>query len=1238
MGDIMPKMTRLAALLLLCATAALPQTGGGMIQGTIKDATGAVIPGAQVTILHEATTREYRTATNEAGFYAFPPVQPGEYRITAENPGMEKWQGSLTLQVSQTAVVNPVLRVSGTATEIVVAGNVTPIVTTENPTLGTVLERQRIEQLPLNGRFLQTLIATTTPGVEASGNPRVMGLREGSMEFLQDGAVLNSIDKGGVASRPPGIDTVQEFTVETNNSSAKMNRPASAIIVTKGGTNQLHGAAFETVRNNSFGIARHREDFYEKAPHLVRNEFGASAGGPVILPKIYNGRNRTFFFFAWEALRQMQGSTSATGVPTLAMRQGDFSQTIDSSGRLNVIYDPWSTGADFSRTPFVGNQIPTSRQSPVAKYYFGITPNPTNTNNPLVSDNFFGPGINDRRDHTETVRIDHRLGDRDQIFGRYTHGNNWRANRRTSQTDYGSPVLLDNSGNIDIVPARDESGVFTWTHTFSPTFFSETIFNGSSEDYMFHAGMDTTKYADLLGLPNPTGRGGLPDVTFTAAQTVTVPGGATTPVNSVKMTYTGAKPRNIITKIFNLNQNFTKIHGRHELQFGGLFRYEPLSVYPDQSGVEGSYTFDVNASGLYDKASGTSYSAVSRTGFNVASFYMGLPATASENFSRGWWYLSSYEYAGYLQDNFKLTSRLTLNLGLRLEMFPPYHETNGTIFGFDQKTHKVVLGSSIEKMQDLGYINPDILASYRKAGVQFESAKDAGLPSTLINNNGPNFNPRAGFAYKLFNGSRPTVLRGGFAIYSAAIPMRTFYSQIAQAPPVFGTVQYSSIAANQSPDGLPNYSLRSVPSTILGVNSKNLLDPKTVTIQPGNFKTTSFDPDEPVTLASQWNLTLEREIFDNTLLRIGYTGNHGSNLEMFNDINTNPNTYVWYKNTGLPLPTGALASAARRPFDNTVYGDVVVYNKTGWSNYNGLQIELRHRYSKGYGFQVFYVLSNALKAGGLGTSFFEHVFPTSSYLNGAMPDDYNQRLRLTSYRRDDTIPQHRLSWNWIVDLPVGRGKKLAGNAGGVLNRIVGGWQLAGFGSVNSNYWALPTDQWGALGNVEIYGTKYKIQDCRSGACIPGYLFYNGYIPANRINSYDAKGNPNGVMGVPDNYRPATQPVNPIPANGGASDPNFDTNNVFITLKNGTSVKTTVDSNLHPWRNQFVPGPLTWGLDASLFKTIPIKESVSLRFNADFFNVLNMPGLNQPTAATGILSLQNSSNSPRQLQLTLRLIW
>jgi hypothetical protein len=257
-----------------------------------------------------------------------------------------------------------------------------------------------------------------------------------------------------------------------------------------------------------------------------------------------------------------------------------------------------------------------------------------------------------------------------------------------------------------------------------------------------------------------------------------------------------------------------------------------------------------------------------------------------------------------------------------------------------------------------------------------------------------------------------------------------------------------------------------------------------------------------------------------------------------------------------------------------------------------------------------------------------------------VPADIDQLNRFMNYRRDTDIPHHRLRWNWLIDLPFGRGKRLGSNAGGLRQKLIGGWQIAGFGSWRSNYWALQTSNWGATSPIEIYGTKYRVEDCRSGACIPGYLYTNGYIPANRINSRDAQGRPNGVMGVPDNYKPAHSPIIPIPKDGGSpADPMFayyDSNNVWITLKNGTVQRLGYDNGLHPWRNQFAAGPWNFGLDASIFKTVQFRERVSLRFNADFFQVLNMPGIGQPSSGSGIVSLQNSANGPRQLQLTLRL--
>jgi hypothetical protein len=284
------------------------------------------------------------------------------------------------------------------------------------------------------------------------------------------------------------------------------------------------------------------------------------------------------------------------------------------------------------------------------------------------------------------------------------------------------------------------------------------------------------------------------------------------------------------------------------------------------------------------------------------------------------------------------------------------------------------------------------------------------------------------------------------------------------------------------------------------------------------------------------------------------------------------------------------------------------------------------------------VLTNAFRAAGNGWRD-DFIAEPHQFLANAVPADVDERNRFLNYRRDTDMPKHRFRWNWLVDLPFGTGKLIGGKSGKWMNALIGGWQVAGFGTYRSNYWALPTGNWGATAPVEMYGTKYRIEDCRSGACIPGYLYYNGYIPATRINSYDANGKPNGVMGVPENYRPSSQPVIPIPAKAVPNDPLaqfYDSNTVWVSLKDGTDQRTTLDTGLHPWRNQFLSGPWNFGLDASLFKNVRMGERVNLRLNADFFNVLNNPGIGQPNSTTGIISLQSSANGPRELQLSLRL--
>jgi predicted extracellular nuclease len=242
-------------LLCLASVWVYAQTGTGAIQGTVRDATGAVVPKAAVTIVHTATGGERTSETNDLGFFLFPSIQLGAYEITVQSAGMETWKGQLNLLAGQVAVVDPALKLATTSTAVTVAGDVTPLVTTTAPTVSTVIERQRIEQLPINGRFVTTLLYLTTPGVESGSVPRNYGLRYAS-ELLQDGAVLENREWSSIPARQPGLDTIGEFRSETTNSSAKMNRPATFILTTRSGTNDLHGAVFETARNSGLGVAR----------------------------------------------------------------------------------------------------------------------------------------------------------------------------------------------------------------------------------------------------------------------------------------------------------------------------------------------------------------------------------------------------------------------------------------------------------------------------------------------------------------------------------------------------------------------------------------------------------------------------------------------------------------------------------------------------------------------------------------------------------------------------------------------------------------------------------------------------------------------------------------------------------------------------------------------------------------------------------------------------------------------
>ena len=466
-------MLRYLAVLLCSPVLAFGQASNSQLSGTVRDSSAAVIAGAKLTLTNSATNFQFNAVTNEAGFYLFPGILPGPYLLEAAAPGMEPWRVTLTAQTAQKYTIDPVLKAGATNASIQVT-DATPMVNLTDSTLSRVIQKEQVEQLPRTDRTLLSLMVTV-PGVEGGGR-RSAGLRYGSAEFQLDGVPLVSRSRGEIQYRQPGLDSVEEVGVENNNVSAKHNSPVAVIARTKSGTNELHGSLFETHTNSRVGGARTREATNAAAPFANRGQFGGSVGGPVILPKLYHGKNKTFFFTAYEATRRLANSVVNYSVPTAAMRNGDFSGLVDAANRPIAIYDPFSTDSNtFARQRFnyggKANAIDPARMSPLWKSLMELTPLPTLPDvNPLLASNWFGNAATIQRDWTYSLRLDHRFSDKDLVYARYS------KNYYLNDGPFAGAVPLNtNSANRNAFAAPSQSLALSWVRTISPTLFLETL-------------------------------------------------------------------------------------------------------------------------------------------------------------------------------------------------------------------------------------------------------------------------------------------------------------------------------------------------------------------------------------------------------------------------------------------------------------------------------------------------------------------------------------------------------------------------------------------------------------------------------------------------------------------------------------------------------------------------------------------------------------------------------------------
>jgi len=1221
-----------AALLLLTASAAVwAQSGAGTIQGTVQDATSAAVPNCSVQALNQATGVSTETTSNESGFYALKGLLAGTYKVTFSAAGMKKSESTITLQSGQVLVFNRQLAVGEVTETVTVSGETIQLATYDSGTVNTHLDAARISQLPQNGRNILGLAQKTVPGLEGGGT-RANGLMQEAMEYSQDGAPMTNRNFGGESNSAqatlPDPDSVQEARFETLNSNAQFATPATVILTTKSGTNEFHGTMFETARNNYFGIARARQDPADfKAPPLIRNEFGGSIGGPIWIPKLYNGRNRSFFFYAYERFSLRQARQQLMYVPTVPMRTGDFRGLINNAGLLQQLYDPNSTQSrenNYARMPFVDNQIPLARISPLAKTLYAATPLPTSADNPIINQNLNGQNLTEQTVPNYTVRFDHVFNDKNRAYFRFTEiDQQQRALRNypsNSPPNLPTSELAEGATGYQHIPIQTISGALGYSKIFSPTFFSETILSMQWQRmYVEGPAVSYKNYEEQFGLPNNFGQIGFPAIG-----------------PNLFMPYGGSQwLYGMSQRLTTLDENLNKIWRKHQFAFGGRIRHEKFGYMSDRSPDQITYTNLATA--IYDPTTGANFNARPNTGWQDADFFLGAASSFSQNRNAPFNNCSLIEFDTYFQDNWRVTQRLTLNLGVRWEAHPAPRAANDYMVAFDPRNNALVLPRPLDYYVKEGLTHGALITNLRDLGVKFMNPQEAGLPSRGFYSSNANIMPRVGFAYMPSFGRNGTVIRGGYGIFIYPVPVRNSIRYLTAGYPFTASYSQSYTAAAQSPDGLPNFLLRNPLTVITGVNSRDVVNSNsTNALLPGISAGTRASADYPPARVQEANFTIEQPFRDGSVFRASYVFTHGENLDQNYLINEAPSTYVWQVTTGTALPTGRFAGVATRPYDQRTWGGITQSTKFGFSNDSALQFNYQRPYRQGFGYQIFYVYSRAFRVGG--NTFRDNVlYPAAIFAPGAIPQgmDVGTQLepsrefnRWQNYRPDTVIPLHRVSFNGIVDVPFGKGRRFLKSSNRLLDAIIGGYQMAFVGTVVSQSFQVTNTNWGATNPITLYKDGAPVTDCRSGVCRDAYLWFNGYLPPTVINAAGR-----GVQGVPSNYQPYLAPINNTP---GA--PNFGNNNVTVRLNNGQQVTTAFlpgPAGVNPYNAMVLQGPKNFQTDISLYKEFAINERFRLRFNVDAFNAFNIQGLTNPNATDGIQQLQTSYWTPRQIQFTGR---
>lgn len=936
----------LCALLGLAAPNLLAQSTQGTILGVVVDATGANVPGATVTVKNEGTNAVRTVTTDDSGNYRVAGLEAGFYQVTVGSTGFKTFsQTRIDVATAQIKRIDARLEVGDVATVMTVEGG-TSQVETETATLSNIKTSRDFAQLPLSvfGRAWAN-VTNVTAGIQSTGGYIVNGARGTANNFTADGISVNDmIGSRNTANGFSGdIETFQEIKILTSNSSAEYGQVAQFAAVSKQGTNTPHGSLYWGNFNSAFSS----RSWADQAPVSFTNHnmFATTGGGPVVIPKLYDGRNRTFIFGSYSGARYRVGNRVFQTVPTAAMRQGNFSAL---TGLINVV-DPLN-----NRTPFPNNTLPSSRLSPVATTLQNlIYPDPNQPGQGafgMTQNHYADPG-GAYNSNVYSIRGDHQISSNNQLYV--------RLGRTATNGDTYAGALKDGWGTQGVrsnIPAV--SLVISDTHTFSPNLVNELKLGlnrtfAQNRDYNF--GVDVLSQLGIVGINNPSNDpaiAGMPQFTFGGAIAVAASGNR-------NFTYTGQNTYQII-------DNMSWFKGRHSVKFGVDIRRMQVNNQNIPVSIRGSYSFD-------DRLSGLGYS----------NFLLGFPTGATRGIARPNAYPRGTYYGFYIQDDFRLHPRITLNYGIRYEYQTPWVEKFDRMFTFDPNTGSMVTaGSTIP-----GDLVPSVAAT-----LPIRTAAESGLPvRSLMATDANNFSPRIGLAIRPF-GDATTVVRLGYGIYTQVWP--------------------GSLGLNAT--GGP---WQSTESFILE-------DANTPTIRfPDPFRTTSsFAGIQSISGVSgrfpnertqQWNASIGRQILG-MAVDIAYVGTRGLNIPFTQDLN-------------LLRPSTTPFSAARRPFPR--FNAASLIQTGGSSTYHGMTIQADRRMSRGIWFNINYTWAKGLTD----TSF-------NDYSSGAQQNQYERFLE----RADDpSIRRQQLRFSYVLDVPIGRGHRVLGNIPRALDHVLGGWQFAG---------------------------------------------------------------------------------------------------------------------------------------------------------------------------------------------------